>query len=186
MKIVAISFVLFCQLIVYEVTFAEPEKIEINGSIEKDKPTLIEDPFLQAEHLFHSGEFLAAKPFYHDYLSRNRSGKSSHQALFRLGSIDQSVNSFATAVRFYQMLIQDFPRSLLVGSARYNMAVCHYELEDYKRAETVFNMVLRFSSDKIGSLLIILSNAFVRSSPVQSTPLPGVEASNLPRKTQLL
>ena len=149
MKIVVVSFFLFCQFIVYGVTYAEPEKVQVNSGIEKHKPVVIEDPFLQAEHLFHSGEFLAAKPLYHDYLSRNRSGKRSHQALFRLGSIDQSVNSFATAARFYQMLIQDFPRSLLVDSARYNMAICHYELEDYKKAESVFKMVLRFSPDKM-------------------------------------
>ena len=91
---------------------------------------------------------LAAKPLYHNYLSQNPSGKRSHQALFRLGSIDQSIKSYSTAARFYQILLQRFPRSLLADSVRFGLAVCHYELADYNSAESNFKMVLRLSSDK--------------------------------------
>ena len=148
MKIIVISLILLSQLIVCGPTYAEPEEVIGAGNIEQVKPVLPEDPFLQAEYLFHSGDFLAAKPLYHDYLSRNPSGKRSHQALFRLGSIDQSAQSYSTAVRFYQILLQSFPRSLLANSARFNMAVCHYELADYSSAESMFKMVLRISPDK--------------------------------------
>ena len=149
MKTVVINLILFCQLIVCGLAFAAPEeKFSANGNIAQAKPALPEDPFLQAEYLFHSGDFLAAKPLYHDYLTRNPSGKRSHQALFRLGSIDQSIQSYSTAARFYQILLQSFPRSLLADSARFNMAVCHYELADYNSAESNFKMVLRLSPDK--------------------------------------
>lgn len=149
MKTVVINLILFCQLIICGLTFAAPEeKFSANGNIEQAKPAVPEDPFLQAEYLYHSGDFLAAKPLYHDYLSRNPSGKRSHLALFRLGSIDQSIQSYSTAARFYQILLQGFPRSLLADSARFNMAICHYELADYKNAESNFKMVLRLSPDK--------------------------------------
>jgi branched-chain amino acid transport system substrate-binding protein len=149
MKIVLINLILFCQLMVCGLSFAEPdEEFLANDNTEQAKPVIPEDPFLQAEYLFHSGDFHAAKPLYHDYLSRNPSGRRSHQALFRLGSIDQSFHSYSTAARFYQILLQSFPRSLLVSSARFNMAVCHYELADYSSAESMFNMVLRISRDK--------------------------------------
>ncbi len=141
MKTLIINFIF--ALAVFGMAYAEPQE-----EADIEQPALPGDPFLQAEHLFHSGGFLAAKPYYHDYLSRNPSGKRSHQALFRLGGIDQANGSYSTAVRFYQLLLQRFPASLLVNSARFNMAVCHYELADYDRAEALFKMVLRSSPDK--------------------------------------
>ena len=149
MKTAVINLILLFQLIVCGLTFAAPEEeFSVNGNIAQTKPTLPEDPFLQAEYLFHSGDFLAAKPLYHNYLSQNPSGKRSHQALFRLGSIDQSIKSYSTAARFYQILLQRFPRSILADSVRFGLAVCHYELADYNSAESNFKMVLRLSSDK--------------------------------------
>ena len=149
MKTAVINLILLFQLIVCGLTFAAPEEeFLVNGNIAQTKPTLLEDPFLQAEYLFHSGDFLAAKPLYHNYLSQNPSGKRSHQALFRLGSIDQSIKSYSTAARFYQIFLQRFPRSILADSVRFGLAVCHYELADYNSAELNFKMVLRLSSDK--------------------------------------
>ena len=149
MKTAVINLIFLFQLIVCGLTFAAPEEeFSVNGNIAQTKPTLLEDPFLQAEYLFHSGDFLAAKPLYHNYLSQNPSGKRSHQALFRLGSIDQSIKSYSTAARFYQILLQRFPRSLLADSVRFSMAVCYYELAEYNSAESNFKMVLRLSPDK--------------------------------------
>ena len=149
MKTAVINLIFIFQLIVCGLTFAAPEEeFSVNGNIAQTKPTLLEDPFLQAEYLFHSGDFLAAKRLYHNYLSQNPSGKRSHQALFRLGSIDQSIKSYSTAARFYQILLQRFPRSILADSVRFGLAVCHYELADYNSAESNFKMVLRLSSDK--------------------------------------
>ncbi|MDA8561361.1 penicillin-binding protein activator [Nitrospinae bacterium] len=149
MKIAVINLILLFQFIGCGLSFAaSEEEISVNGNIAQTKSTLSEDPFLQAEYLFHSGDFFAAKPLYHNYLSKNPSGKRSHQALFRLGSIDQSIKSYSTAARFYQILLQRFPRSILADSVRFSLAVCHYELADYNNAESNFKMVLRLSSDK--------------------------------------
>ena len=149
MKIFIVKFIIVFQFAVCGLVYAELEEV-VSGenNLEQNKPALPDDPFLQAEYLFHSGDFIGAKPLFHDYLSHNPSGKRSYLALFRLGWIDQSNLSFSTAVRFYQIFLEKFPGSLLANSARFNMAVCHYELADYDRAEALFLIVLRSSPDK--------------------------------------
>ncbi|MBT3922589.1 MAG: ABC transporter substrate-binding protein [Nitrospina sp.] len=145
---------IFLSILVIQFAFnglshADPDEAVLeNSDIEQVQPALQSDPFLQAEYLFHSGEVLEAKTFYHDYLSRNPSGKRSYQALFRLGLIDQSSRSFSSAIRFYQILLERFSKSILTNSARFNMAVCHYELADYDHAEALFQKVLRSSPIK--------------------------------------
>lgn len=149
MKTFLITFLLVFQFLICGLVLAEPEEAVLeNSEIEQDKSTLPGDPFLQAEYLFHSGDLSGAKPLYHDYLSNNPSGKRSYQALFRLGWIDQSNRSFSSAIRFYQILLQRFPKSLLDNSARFNSAVSYYEMENYARAEALFQKVLRSSPDK--------------------------------------
>jgi hypothetical protein len=109
MKTLIINFIFV--LAVCGLAYAEPQE-EAENNPEQAKPALPGDPFLQAEYLFHSGDFLGAKPLYHDYLSHNPSGERSYLALFRLGGIDQSNLSFSTAVRFYQF----FSKSLAIIS----------------------------------------------------------------------
>ncbi len=149
MKTFLIILILAFQLLICGLVFAEPEdEVFENSVMEQVKPSMPSDPFLQAEYLFHSGDLSGAKPLYHSYLSNNSSGKSSYQALFRLGRIDQSNRSFSTAIRFYEILLQRFPESLLANSAEFNSAVCLYEMEDYVRAEVLFQKVLRSSPDR--------------------------------------
>jgi branched-chain amino acid transport system substrate-binding protein len=149
MRIFLTTFILVFQFLICGQVLAESEE-EVLGisDIEQVKPTLPSDPFLQAEYLFHSGDLSGAKPLYHDYLSSNPSGQRSYQALYRLGWIDQSHRSFSTAIRFYQILLQRFPRSLQANSARFNSAVCYYEMGDYDRAEALFQKILRSSTEK--------------------------------------
>jgi branched-chain amino acid transport system substrate-binding protein len=106
------------------------------------------DLFLQAEHLFYSGEFISAKPYYHEYLDKNKRGQRRHNALFRLGMIDQKEKSFSTALRFYQILLSSNPNTLLAYDVKFNMAVCNYELGKLDAAEELFNAVLKKSPDK--------------------------------------
>jgi branched-chain amino acid transport system substrate-binding protein len=149
MKMVIINFTLLCNLIVFGLAYAETGgEILEEGVIEQVKPAFSEDFFMHAEYLFHSGNFLGAKPYYHNYLSQNLSGKKSHLAFFRLGLIDQSNRSYSTAARFYEILLQKFPGSILENSARFNLAVCKYELADYGIAKSMFHMVLLSSRDK--------------------------------------
>ena len=67
-------------------------------------------PFMEAENLFHSGKFMAAKPFYHSYLEQFKKGKRRYKAFFRLGLIDQNAKSYSTALRFYHMLLNEHPK----------------------------------------------------------------------------
>ena len=109
MKKVIINFILLCQLAVNGSAYASNEEDTLEkGSVEQIQHALPVDPFLRAEYLFHAGNFYGAKPIYHEYLYKNPSDKKSHQVLFRLGSIDQSIKSYSTAISFYQILLQKF------------------------------------------------------------------------------
>ena len=71
-------------------------------------------PFIEAENLFHSGKFMAAKPYYHIYLEKFKKAKRRSKAFFRLGLIDQNAKSFSTALVFYQMLLNEDPKICLL------------------------------------------------------------------------
>ncbi len=154
MKFFIIKFVLVLQVLSCTLAYGETlGEVPVPGntaqsSTEPSNTALSGDPFVQAEYLFHSGNLLGAKPFYHDYLSRYSSGKRSYLALFRLGLIDQSNHSYSTAIRFYQILLEKFPRSLQANLAKYNMAVCYQELANYAQAEAMYQNVFRSTSDK--------------------------------------
>ena len=105
-------------------------------------------PFMEAENLFHAGKFMAAKPFYHDYLEKFRKGKRRSKAFFRLGLIDQNVKSFSTALRYYKILLNNHPNILFINEIKFNMAVCNFEIGNFDAAEELFNTVIRKSLDK--------------------------------------
>ncbi|MBN4079832.1 penicillin-binding protein activator [bacterium AH-315-C08] len=143
-----ISFTLLFFLILPLNSVAQSEKTVLPEEKNYENSEVSSDPFLQAEHLFHSGELIAAKPYYHEYLDRNTRGQRRPNALFRLGLIDQKEKSFSTAIRFYKMLLGSHPKALLAHDVRFNMAVCNYELGHLDTAEELFNAVLRQSPDK--------------------------------------
>jgi branched-chain amino acid transport system substrate-binding protein len=129
-------------------SMAQSEKTILPGEKSYENSEVSSDPFLQAEHLFHSGELIAAKPYYHEYLDKNTRGQRRHNALFRLGLIDQKEKSFSTAIRFYKLVLGSHPNNLLTHDVKFNMAVCNYELGNLDTAEELFNAVLRQSPDK--------------------------------------
>ena len=94
-----ISFALLFFLIWPLNSVAEPEKTVQPEEKSYKSSNISNDPFLQAEHLFHSGELIAAKPYYHEYLDKNTRGQRRPNAFFRLGLIDQKEKSFSTAIR---------------------------------------------------------------------------------------
>jgi branched-chain amino acid transport system substrate-binding protein len=140
----ALLFFLMCPLN----SVAQTEKTVLPEEKSYENSKVSTDPFLQAEHLFHSGELIAAKPYYHEYLDKNTRGQRRHNALFRLGLIDQKEKSFSTAIRFYKILLGSHPNTLLTHDVKFNMAVCNYELGHLDTAEELFNTVLRQSPDK--------------------------------------
>ena len=103
---------------------------------------------MQAEHLFHSGKFIAAKPYYHKYLLDSSDAKKRQNVFFRLGLIDQNIKSFTTALWYYQMLLDSNPNSLLANKVKFNMAICSFELGEFDVATKLFNTIIRKSIDK--------------------------------------
>jgi branched-chain amino acid transport system substrate-binding protein len=127
---------------------AQSENSVLRGEMSYENSGVSSDPFFQAEHLFHSGELIAAKPFYHEYLDKNTNGQRRHNALYRLGLIDQKGKSFSTAIRFYKLVLGSHPNNLFTHDVKFNMAVCNFELGNIDTAEELFNAVLRESPDK--------------------------------------
>jgi len=123
--------------------FAPPS---LSADPNKNKP-VYNDPFQRAESYFHAGNFDKARPLYEDSYSRNSSGVMAYRALFRLGQLDQKMGSFATALRYYQILIKDFPRSSLMNTVIYLMGECYFELGQNSEAERFFRKVAETHPD---------------------------------------
>lgn len=139
----------FCFIAPFNLS-AEPEHSDllIEEKFENSGQEIYSDSFMQAEHLFHSGKFIAAKPYYHEYLEKNPRGKRRQNAFFRLGLIDQNAKSFSTALRFFKLLMDSNPKSLLTSEVKFNMAVCYFELGNSEAAEKLFNSIIQQSHDK--------------------------------------
>ena len=149
-KIPATSIVLSLCFILPLHSEAQSENPDLSG---QDSYGAIEkadygDPFMQGEHLFHAGEFIEAKPFFHQYLEENERGERRLKAYFRLGMIDQKNQSYSTALRFYKMILESRPDYLLANEIKFNMAVCNFELGNLEAAEDLFKVVIRKSVDK--------------------------------------
>ena len=99
-------------------------------------------PFMKGEHLFHAGEFLAAKPFFHEYIKETERGEKRLKAFFRLGMIDQNVKSYLTALRFYKMILESRPNYILAEEIKFNMAVCNLEIGNLGAAEELFESII--------------------------------------------
>ena len=110
----SIFFVLLFSMIFPLKSIAQSENLVLPEEKHYENSEVSDDLFLQAEHLFYSGEFISAKPYYHEYLDKNKRGQRRHNALFRLGLIDQKEKSFLTALRFYQILLSSNPNILLI------------------------------------------------------------------------
>ena len=108
-KYVTIIFIFIYYLICPFQSEAQLEHSDFSNQKEPQYPgkEVSRKPFIEAENLFYSGKFMAAKPFYHTYLEKFKKGKRRSKAFFRLGWIDQNAKSFSTALKFYQMLLNE-------------------------------------------------------------------------------
>ena len=113
--------VLFVFLIISPV-FAEQQN---------DTRTPFLNPFLEAEHFYYSGDIEKSQHFYQDYLNGKPSYDRGNIALYRLGTIYEQSRSFAIALRYYNLLLDRSPNSLLAQNAKFGQAICFFELEQY-------------------------------------------------------
>ncbi len=105
-----------------------------------DKPGLT-DSFRQAESFFHAGDMEKARPLYQEYIDSHPQGVKASRVLYRLGQLDQANRSFSTALRYYRILIENFPDSTSLSHVRFLMGECHYELGHSFEAEGFFRQV---------------------------------------------
>ncbi len=112
-----------------------------------DSNPILTDPYLQAEHFYHGGEFEKARPLYQSYYENNSQGLRANKVLYRLGQLDQASGSFATALRYYQILIEKFPGRSTMDHVRFLMGECHFELGQYSEAEGFFKKVAETHPD---------------------------------------
>ena len=99
------------------------------------------NPFLEAEHLYHSGDFDKARLLYQNFLNGKPSDARGNTALYRLGTIHQKNRSFATALRYYKMTLRRMPTLELSHDMKFSQAQCLFELEQYDEAETLFEEI---------------------------------------------
>lgn len=105
------------------------------------KKTPLVNPFSEAEYLYHSGEIEKSYLLYQDYLNGKPSRDRGNIALYRLGTIHEQNRSFATALRYYKMLLHRSPNLLLTHDAKFGQAKCLFELEQYNEAEKLFKEI---------------------------------------------
>ena len=102
------------------------------------------ETFHQAELYFHSGNFDEARPLYQKYFDSHPRGDKIDRVLFRLGQLDQRTGSYATALRYYQILLDKYPGGSLanqMGHVSFLMGECYLELGQHPEAERSFRSV---------------------------------------------
>ncbi len=117
--------------------------VEAQTAAPESRPFGETDLFRDAEFHFHAGRFAEAKSLYHDFVTQKPHNKWSARALYRLGQIDQKEESYATALRFYQMLLERFPGTEMAPDVHMNMGLCYFELAQYPDADQNFRTVLK-------------------------------------------
>lgn len=103
--------------------------------------------FNRAEFLFHAGKFVEAKQMYQEYFQKKPGILHAGQAIFRLGQIDFRSGFHTTALRYFNLLLENFPNTPLVYRARFLMAVCHFEMGHFDDAEEIFKNQLKTNPD---------------------------------------
>jgi len=103
--------------------------------------------YRQAEIYFHSGDFEKARAIYEDFFKQNPMAKGMDRILLRLGQLDQESHSPATALKYYQILIKNFPGSSLMHEIGLRMGECYFELGQSQDADRLFRQVTRTHPD---------------------------------------
>jgi tetratricopeptide (TPR) repeat protein len=129
----------FCGVFLFSLYFYLVLTVAAEEFDSKRSPLL--NPFLEAEHLYHSGDFDKAQFFYQNFLNGKPSGSRSNTALYRLGAIHQKNRSFATALRYYKIVLHRAPTLELSRDTKFSQAQCLFELEQYDKADVLFEEI---------------------------------------------
>ncbi len=94
---------------------------------EKDARTLLD----QADGQFNRKQFDQASKTVDAFLYQYPTSRSRDRALYLLGEIRLTLRDYTRALNYYKELIQEFPASSLVLSAKYRLGQCYFELKEY-------------------------------------------------------
>ena len=128
------GFIFFTLFIIFSV-------LPVTAKENNEERVPLLNPFTEAEYLYHSGDLEKSQLFYHDYLNGKPRPERGNIALYRLGSIHEQNRSFATALRYYKMLLYRSPNLLLSHDAKFGKAKCLFELEQFDEAENLFKEI---------------------------------------------
>ena len=93
---------------------------------EKDARALLD----QAESLFNKKQYEQASKTADAFLYRYPTSRSRDRALALLGEIRFSLRDYTKALNYFKELIQEFPASSFVSSAKYRLGQCYFELKE--------------------------------------------------------
>ena len=123
--------------------------LPVNAEEKQDLPLPpASDSFGRAEYYFQSGDLLKAQAFYQNFVKTRPKRTRGEKALFRLGEIEQLQKSYATALRFYRILIRQSPNTYLIHDLRFNMAICYFELDQNEDAKNIYQEVAQSHPDR--------------------------------------
>ncbi len=88
----------------------------------------------KAEHFIQAGEHQKALNIYDDYLSQSPPGPLADRFMMERGNTYLWMGDYTGARGAYQVLIFDFPRSLLAAEAKFNIAFAYYKENNYDEA----------------------------------------------------
>ena len=129
----------FCGMCFFSLFFCFVFTVVAEEFDSKRSPLL--NPFLEAEYLYHSGDFDKAQLFYQNFLNGKPGVSRGNTALYRLGTIHQKNHSFATALRYFKMVMSRTPSLELSHDTNFSLAQCLFELQQYTEAEALFEKI---------------------------------------------
>jgi ABC-type branched-subunit amino acid transport system substrate-binding protein len=97
---------------------------------EKDARTLLD----QADGFFAKNQIDQASKAVDTFLYRYPTSRQRDRALYLMGEIRFTQRNYQKALNFYKELIQEFPSSPFIISAKYKLGMCYFELKEYDLA----------------------------------------------------
>lgn len=80
---------------------------------------------------------------FRDFIAKYPDGRYAHIAQYWLGEAGYAQSQFATAIKDYQALLDNYPNSPKRAQAMLKIGYSHYKLKNNKEAQSSFNQVLK-------------------------------------------
>jgi branched-chain amino acid transport system substrate-binding protein len=127
--------------------------------------------FSKAEIMFQQKDYDNALKIYNEYLSRFPNGHLAAEALMKTGLINSTLGKNVEARKIYQLLIAEYPDSLLVLDARVEILTTFFNEGNYKEVIGQATGVLKMTASRIHTLrtYMLLGDSYMASgSPLDA------------------